>query len=63
MLPSPGIWCSVLWKYENDFKVAAGSFFMQGDISKAFLSAFLPIHNKTSVHLLEYISLNLSLFA
>jgi hypothetical protein len=41
---------------KHDLKGLAASFFRQGDISKKFLSAFLQIHNETSVRLLEYIS-------
>jgi len=49
--------------FRNDLKRSAASFFMQGDISKGPFSAFLPIYNKTSVRLLEHISLKkLSLF-
>ena len=46
-----------IWK--NDLKGPAASFFRQVDISKRFLSAFLPIHNKISVRLLENISLKI----
>jgi hypothetical protein len=48
---------------KNYLKGPAASFFRQGDINIIFLSAFPPIHNKTSLRLLEYIGLkNLSLF-
>jgi hypothetical protein len=46
-----------IWK--PHLKGPAASFFRQGDISKRFLSAFLPIHNKTTVRFLEYISLKI----